>query len=309
MRTERIDTLQAGRALAALAVVAHHSVTAAHDFGGSYIPALKFGWLGVDFFFVLSGFIIAFSINGKSFQEYAWHRIRRVFLPYLPIGIGIAALYVLFPGISAGNREWNWVTSLTLAPFGRPALSVAWTLQHEMVFYAVFAAAYFTGRLWILAIWGVLCTIPNDFIAFDLINLEFLMGVACFYATRASFKSVWLLVAAIIPLSLWLALGARQGQSVLVGLSIALTLPVIIKLERRGLIINPVFIFLGGASYSIYLAHGFAVSLAVRVFANMGWCFAVGVSGGIAYYFLVERLVLKLVSKRIPVGASEPQET
>lgn len=47
--------------MAALAVVVHHANLAADGFGGWSFAPLNYGYLGVDFFFVLSGFIIAYS--------------------------------------------------------------------------------------------------------------------------------------------------------------------------------------------------------------------------------------------------------
>src|SRR5690242_1205496 len=123
--TARLDGLQVGRAAAALAVVAHHANLASASFGGRSIPLLDRGWAGVDFFFVLSGFIIAYSAPGKVPTQFLWHRFRRVSLPYLPIGIGIALAYTAMPATSLGDRSWSWLTTLTLVPINsRPALSV-----------------------------------------------------------------------------------------------------------------------------------------------------------------------------------------
>lgn len=297
MQGEQLNSLQGGRALAALAVVAHHSTVAARDFGGSYLPFLEYGWMGVDFFFVLSGFLIAYSVRGKSINDYTWHRFRRVLTPYYPIGIGIAVLYTLLPHIGSGIPGWSWLTSLTLIPYGSPALSVAWTLQHELVFYAVFGVAWFSQKLWLLPIWGLLCLLSIPSLPFESINLEFLMGVACFYVTKANFGPTWLWFAAMFVVALWILLGGSRDYSLFLGIGFAIMLPALVKAERKGLHIPTGLVFLGGASYSIYLAHNLAISVAVRINADMTWCFLVAIAIGVLYYFAVERALLKFVPK------------
>lgn len=37
-------------------------------------------------------------------------------------------------GLDAWGDVRGWLISLTLLPVGQPALNVAWTLQHELIF-------------------------------------------------------------------------------------------------------------------------------------------------------------------------------
>ena len=296
----RINSLQAGRGLAALAVIAGHANLASRDFGGVSTPLLDYGWLGVDFFFVLSGFIISWSVPGKTAGEFAWHRFRRVVLPYLPIGIGMGLLYVLLPEISAGSHNWYWLPTLTLPPVNAsPALSVAWTLQHEMLFYGLFLTFYFSGRLTLgLMLWAsaiVFALLAGiDWLALRPINLEFLFGVIACWAVRRGIGDWRLAAFSIIPLAIWYMLGLERAWSPLVGLAIACALPPLIRAEQRGAItVHPLLVFLGAASYSLYLAHGVAISLAARIAPSLPVIFAAGVLGGLAYYFTVERPILR----------------
>jgi exopolysaccharide production protein ExoZ len=82
-----IKILQAGRFLAAMGVVAYHAVISVDNFIGG-VPAIVFtiltkGDLGIDFFFVLSGFIIHFTMQRKrkSAAIFLHERFIRIMLP------------------------------------------------------------------------------------------------------------------------------------------------------------------------------------------------------------------------------------
>lgn len=307
-----IQSLQAGRGLAALVVVFHHANSLGHafsrDHGNSIL--LQNGYLGVDFFFVLSGFIIYHSTvgHGRTAAEYALARFRRVYLPYWPIGIGIALLYLAMPTLSAGDRVWSWVPTLTLLPVSSlPALPVAWTLKHEILFYAMFGLCFFTGRLVLgLSLWGIAIVAANllgfgNNVPLNLLNLEFFMGMAIAILYRKGFGHWWLMLFAPFPAALWIYLGSSSANSVLVGLALALVILPVARLEAEGhLTIPRALTFLGAASYSIYLAHVVCVSAASRlVRGDSYWVItlvaaAVGIAGGLAYYFLVERRILRV---------------
>lgn len=268
-----------------------------------YLPLLRYGYLGVDFFFVLSGFIIFHSTVGreKTLADYSLARFRRIYLPYWPVGIGIALLYLLFPGVSAGDRSWSWLPTLTLLPVtSETALSVAWTLKHEIFFYLLFGAAYFSGYLWpTLIAWAIAigaATIAGlDAVPLQPINLEFLFGVvACAYA-RNSRHSPLMLLGSVVVFALWLAFGANRDLSFLVGLGIAFAVPPMVGAEWRGkLTVAASLVFLGDASYSLYLTHPLVTPIAGRLFKGSPGIILVAavllsLVVGIAYHLIVER--------------------
>lgn len=137
----QIQSLQVFRGLAALAVVVFHASaytgTFVADVPSWAILVFGFGYLGVDFFFVLSGFIIMYSHYGDAdiapaYKRYVFKRLVRVFPAYWPISLALIALYAALPGFSSSpDKNYSLISSLLLLPADDPpALYVAWTLVH-----------------------------------------------------------------------------------------------------------------------------------------------------------------------------------
>ncbi len=307
----KINCLEAGRGIAATAVVFHHAGASVSAFFGHmpvFLTALfSFGYLGVDFFFVLSGFIIYYSSFGKDAnpRRFAVGRIKRIFVPYLPVGIAIAVIYTLLPALSASDREWGWWATLTLLPsWQAPALSVAWTLQHELVFYMIFALLLSFNRicagliLWslsivLIAVLDVDVPRPMQFL-FSLINLEFNMGVLAAHVFISGIRIPFLALVASAPIAAFFALGADREYSVFFGMGLAGFILLMAQSELKGRLRVPrVLVFVGAASYSIYLIHNPLLSITSRI--STGWLsgliFGVVASLllGIAYYLIWEK--------------------
>lgn len=141
------------RGLAALLVVAFH---AAQLIGGGARPdgsgplLLNWGYLGVDLFFVISGFIITYTTLDPATGAAAmpWHSFaRRRFLRIVPFMwfcvLSYLALRLLGRGLDAPFA--SYLRALVLWPVGELKPDVIWTLRHEALFYAVFALT-FLGR-------------------------------------------------------------------------------------------------------------------------------------------------------------------
>jgi len=130
MPLKKIASLQVFRGLAALAVVFFHARLGTSAFVEK-IPAwlnsiLKHGSLGVDFFFVLSGFIIMSchfddEKSAASLKTYGIKRFVRIFPPYWPVSIVLMLAYLLLPNMSQGDRsELSLLSSLLLLPDTHP---------------------------------------------------------------------------------------------------------------------------------------------------------------------------------------------
>ena len=308
--------------MAAMAVVLQHTVistTTFVDTPPAFVQSiLNYGYLGVDFFFVLSGFIIHYTMNirSRTASRFALDRLGRIMLPYWPVGIILAFGYTLLPDLSEKERDWGWISTLTLIPTDLPpALSIAWTLQHELAFYLIYALLLYSGRIWIgLAIWATLIITNFLFIQTQWpilavilasINIEFIAGIvaAAFFLSARQVSAVASLTLAAGCLLLFIFMGGDRNVSWLVGFTIAALLPWMCRIEREGVFLVPRwFVFGGAASYAIYLVHNPLLSVLSRLmgYAELSWGLALILStivcaiAGAAWYLLWEQPIMRL---------------
>lgn len=328
---KKFDSLQVFRGLAALGVVIHHaaiSTDALVDKIPTWLLSIfEHGFLGVDFFFVLSGFIIMSSHfdDDKSvaaLKTYGIKRFVRIFPPYWPVSIALILAYFVLPGMSQGSRgDFSWLSSLLLLPdTPPPALSVAWTLIHELMFYMIFSIFFISSRLFLACVAGwTLVILAISFLAGEVqfspffarllspINLEFVMGMCVAYLARRAENRIAMpiLLSGSILLAVMLAWPNALEQRALFGLPFSLLVLGGILLERQGkLVMPPQMVLMGDASYSIYLVHNPLVSLTSRLvtrlhgFASWGLGMIVGVAAsvivGVLYHWFVEKPLIRL---------------
>lgn len=301
-RAEHFELLQAYRGIAAAAVVLDHL----HFQSGLYqgpglLPdAFRYGHLGVDFFFVLSGFIIqhvhgADAGHPERAGDYLWRRAARIW-PLLALLTTLKLAYMLVSG--AGVRAEKFDPRVIVASYlclpqpGWPVLDIAWTLQHEALFYALFLVPILLGRrAWrvLLALWmglialgiaGVLPrTFPLSFLASPW-NAEFALGVGASVWIRSRPPdvrgAVRLLAITVLLLGVGTALYTRahttEEKAVRLVLALGLMTGVVasITLERAGRLRAPGWLKrLGDGSYSLYLWHGFVIGAALTAWPRL----------------------------------------
>lgn len=142
---ERVPGLDLLRAIAIIAVMLYHMPgTAIPDY---LQPVHTFGWMGVDLFFVLSGYLIGSQLL-KQCRSGARPSLRRFYgrrsLRVLPAFLVVLALYLFVPAIReypAMRPAWRFLTfsmNLGLVYDTGGAFSHAWSLCVEEYFYLVF---------------------------------------------------------------------------------------------------------------------------------------------------------------------------
>ncbi|UOK43759.1 MULTISPECIES: acyltransferase family protein [Flavobacterium] len=335
-----LDVLQVCRGIAALLVVLHHSVGSFRYYHGIDHPVLNFagafGKLGVDFFFVLSGFIITYSASFRynqpeAFQKYLRGRLLRIYIPYLPIGIAMVLLYRLFPEFSNSGRDISLFTSLTLIPYGNPALSVAWTLLFELAFYLFFSITFFYQKiwnsfvvLWVTAILFAIAAFVSETTAPAFLkvflspyNLEFILG---FLLAKLVLGDVKVPVGFIFGFVLFAfglfcyvfyskCFGDNFSINFIFSVFVFGLLYLLISRFNFALSRKNLFMLIGNATYSVYLIHNPLQMLVLRLWPKIsnGFQFALALiftlslccSLGYLYFVIFEKHVSRIVKSVI----------
>ena len=331
-----LTSIQAARGGAALAVVLCHAGT---ELGAPFGGALRAGHAGVDFFFVLSGFIIATVHRDdvglpSSIASYSRKRLVRIYPVYWIATSFALALWWLGAVPLSNVIPGGVAISLLLLPqHVEPTLAVAWTLEHEMLFYMAFGLLVLNRKVGVsaFAVWACFIMAQLPLVSSDLpwapadllsgfigssYNLEFGLGIAV--ATFASryrtpFPRV---LAAIGVIGLLLTAAAEDADMIrylgqvgraMFGASSAMVVLGLAAAERTGSLRAGRFpAFIGSASYSIYLIHApltLSVGSLAAVHLLPAWIAVavlatVGIVGGVTLHLAVERPVLRALRPR-----------
>ncbi|WP_406007120.1 acyltransferase [Streptomyces sp. NBC_00637] len=149
----RLRALDGLRLLAALMVCFYHYAgkngevaQSWHQSPGQKFPTLSqfatYGSLGVQFFFLISGFVICMSSWGRSIGDFFRSRVARLYPAYWAAIVLVTAAGLVLPVVAGPLRPDEILTNLTMLqqPMGVPrVLGVDWTLWVEVRFYALFA--------------------------------------------------------------------------------------------------------------------------------------------------------------------------
>jgi peptidoglycan/LPS O-acetylase OafA/YrhL len=149
------------RAIAALLVVWQHSSELFVGFlpdsehAGAFLAGIPnifdFGRIGIVIFFCISGYVIPSSLvnsSSQSLRNFAISRFFRLFPAYwLSIPLGFFACFYLW---DRQITTFDWLVNIAMLPTwlgGQPALGLYWTLQIELLFYALCGALFLFGLL------------------------------------------------------------------------------------------------------------------------------------------------------------------
>ena len=303
MERGTILNLQFLRAVAAGLVALFHLQPMLRTRYGTSV-SLEAGAVGVDIFFVISGFVMVYSNRrmDRSIAAFLVARLFRIVPLYWLATLAVVAFYQagFHPNGLVYFEPYMLLQSLffvtTLFPDGRHdlVLSLGWTLIYELFFYLVFALSFrlgtpqrvllMVGLVFVaLILLGIAMPgLPHRIAYFTSpILLEFLFGGALAlllmrWQACASTVPAWATPMALGGIALGGALallpdflGAPPpgaGRALMWGVPATMIVGGFIVLETRGWVVrSDRALLLGAASYMLYLFHPLTMQGSVKI--------------------------------------------
>jgi exopolysaccharide production protein ExoZ len=322
-----LRNIQILRGLAATWVVLFHAIALVEKLTQSSSPLIafigKYGYFGVDLFFFISGFVIYYATYGKNETagSFLRRRLERIAPPYFLFMVAYVAFWLAMPTLfSKADITPELIFSsffyVSFINHATPLITVGWTIEYEMFFYAITALAILVSErnfvrlpayIAALVIIGSLGAHYTDNRAFLFVTnpilLEFAMGfmIARHFSTGQIERSTLAAVALAIVVVYFAEANYRM---LYVSAPVALLVYGAVKYDAHlGLpkLLEKFLMELGNASYSIYLIQVFSLPLAGRLLVKLAPGISPTVLGlsAVALTLLLGWLFFRLIESRI----------
>jgi exopolysaccharide production protein ExoZ len=339
----KMQSLQVLRALAALLVVCDHFPRLEgklfpdgfmHNFGAA-------GAIGVDLFFVISGFIMITTTwemfgTPSASSRFLTRRFLRIYPAYWVALLSFLAIGVVFPAqLFVGPMNLaSLASSIFLVPqTAGPLMFVAWSLEFEVYFYIVFALALCFTKKRLPLVLGLWCALT---LGLNLASHQLDNSVVRFIGSPLAFEFMGGLIIGYLVLhkrvfAPWVAVSLGTALAVAVavyssrldgfgtldltwfrvlaaGPAMLLIVYGAVSLEQQGRLGAPrLAVAVGDASYTMYLWHGILLgaygALFAHIHAHGGFADALYIFGGFTVVVLGSMAIYRVVETPLTIAA------
>ncbi|WP_294212719.1 acyltransferase [uncultured Sphingomonas sp.] len=234
------------------------------------VNGLWFGWVGVELFFVISGYVILATAERLDARQFVRARVLRLVPAVWICATTTALLLLTVPGVDIGSVAHGWVDAVAFLPIGVQIDGSYWTLAIEIAFYALITTSLALGG-GERALWKVVLYLGA-------ISLDYWMMQAAFahdpaFPTRARMLT-------LMPHGVFFALGAvlyrlstKSWSWQLAGFSLALAWGCCFEIVVRATTVERDYHLTIGPHLpiAVFLAGVVVVALAVRLQPVMAW--------------------------------------
>ncbi|MGH8076378.1 MAG: acyltransferase family protein [Lysobacter sp.] len=288
METKRVNEIDLLRFAAALSVVFFHYAFRGYAADDRSImpypllaPIAKYAYLGVELFFLISGFVILMTASRGNLKVFAISRFVRLYPAFWACCTLSFVLILLLGGDRYSASFGQYLVNMTMLSgfVGVPSIDgVYWSLFVELQFYGLVAALMIVGRIhqaqFFLVLWLIVTALlemfpigPLRFLLLTNYAVYFIAGAMCFLIWSRGVSILRLgVILACLAIALRQALGglsafethygAEMNAGAVAGIIIAFfAIMLMVATRRTGSLGHQRWLTAGALTYPLYLIH------------------------------------------------------